>query len=1708
MKKFFAILVLVVCTTAIGSALDNTRVAIVGSDRALLRGLPVPGKEVAGKKSQSTLAMPCPGNMTINLASGECGRTIDQFGFGFPDIDVQNLSIFPNNNTDEVGATLYCPSGQTVYRRTFFHSGPTDMKLVSLYLGVYEAYNNPLVTFNFYSSGGQKIGTYTTNVPNMNQSVMFVPLPFDQQVYIPASSEYIMEVVTNAPYISVFKIGRNNDGNAPGYSEASISAPDCLSGGFQEEGPDDYSANSIVFGARAVPQDYKTINLSNGYKEGDFFPIGQHLMNYQVVDAAGNSTACSFMIQVNQFSGASGVMACNDKVNVALNDECATSLTPAMVLEGEQYGCFDDFDVDIFGTNGNSIGDVVTTSQSGQTLRYQVTGPNGNRCWGEILVEDKLPPQLECHDVYATCTTDLRPGSFVSPRVPVSAYIENGALDSEEPSVTTFDIDVAHLMGSTIQDLNIYLDITHGRVSDLSANITSPDGVTVPLFFDLNCIGQNMMITLDQTASSTFTDLQNTCDPADAAIAGNFQPFQSLDVFNGKPLEGKWKVTIFDQQSGNGGTVNQVHLIFIQQGAFVPFPVSGNVTYTHIENNTYVVNGADNCGSATLTYTDEVVQEDCASVYSKIVKRCWKGLDPKGNIADPCCQFIYVYRNSLATLQFPPNYDGLPGHEAALTCFDFGTTKPGTDITGKPTGDLCASVQILEPVDVKIDICDKSYKLLRTHKVLEWCSGQVIVHNQIIKVLDNEGPGLSCPDVVTISTDDHDCFASYVVPLPQIDSECSDEVTYFISYNYLNDNTDEFEDVNADQDTRMVTGLVKGENRIRWHVTDACGNSSECRFSVKVEDRVLPNAVCDQVTVASLTGNGRAKVEALTFDDISTDNCGIFGFAARKMTDACGAVNAEFAPFVEFCCEEVNTTVMVELLVTDIHGNSNSCMVEVHVQDKLPPYITKCPSDITIDCKADYNNLDVTGRPAYIDNCGVVEVTSKDAANINQCGVGLVSRTWTVKDGQGYTHSCVQRITLFDSNPFYVNQDDATDPDDDIVWPAHYTTEECHASLETEDLPAGFDKPVVVSDPCSIIAMHHKDQVFKLVDGACEKIIRTWTVIDWCTYNENNPIPGRGLYVYNQIIKLQNKTAPVFTEGCNDRTFSTFGNCKGLVEYSPEVTDDCTENKEDFIWKYELYNAAGTTLVLTGNTGTFSHELENGKYLIKWVVEDRCGNRSYCTYSLIVNDGKKPSPYCISSLATAVMNSDGSIAIWAKDFDRGAFDNCTPSNQLTFTFFGALPVENLRNVVHYFKGKGELATEAEYKDGVAQKWLPEFNTSGLLFSCADIPNGISQQIAVDVSVTDLSGNQDYCTVNLLLQDNTNFCPDNTSMYSISGKALFGTLPVEGVEVVLTSTLPEQNKTSKTSTTGAFMFQGLPGGFQYGLSMSDQRGFLNGISTLDLVMIQRHILGLDAFSDPRKVIAADVDNNGRVSSSDLIALRKGILGIASEFPNGQHSWRFIRADYKFPDLNQPFPFGEKYEYQTLNENKINQNFFAIKIGDVNQSATVNPDDRSTEIRSSKPLVLTMDHVNGKRGDLIRVPVMNATETEVYGFQYTMSFDPSMLTFEGVEGGKYVGEQNMGLHLTKQGLITTAWHYQTPVLLEGGEELFTLVFRLNTEMEHSIPVSITSKITPAAAYTSEMEGLPVVLVPRTGTIPSSISILGSGQWTATQRLVRIR
>ena len=58
---------------------------------------------------------------------------------------------------------------------------------------------------------------------------------------------------------------------------------------------------------------------------------------------------------------------------------------------------------------------------------------------------------------------------------------------------------------------------------------------------------------------------------------------------------------------------------------------------------------------------------------------------------------------------------------------------------------------------------------------------------------------------------------------------------------------------------------------------------------------------------------------------------------------------------------------------------------------------------------------------------------------------------------------------------------------------------------------------------------------------------------------------------------------------------------------------------------------------------------------------------------------------------------------------------------------------------------------------------------------------------------------------------------------------------------------------------------------------------NGVSTKDLVMIQKHLLGIELLVDPHDFIAADINNDGKISARDLLELRKLILGSNQNSP---------------------------------------------------------------------------------------------------------------------------------------------------------------------------------------------------------------------------------
>jgi len=146
----------------------------------------------------------------------------------------------------------------------------------------------------------------------------------------------------------------------------------------------------------------------------------------------------------------------------------------------------------------------------------------------------------------------------------------------------------------------------------------------------------------------------------------------------------------------------------------------------------------------------------------------------------------------------------------------------------------------------------------------------------------------------------------------------------------------------------------------------------------------------------------------------------------------------------------------------------------------------------------------------------------------------------------------------------------------------------------------------------------------------------------------------------------------------------------------------------------------------------------------------------------------------------------------------------------------------------------------------------------------------------------------------------------------------------------------------TDSTGAFQFEtSLIARKNYSIQLEKEGSILSGITTLDVVKLQRHILGIEPFTSPYQLIAADVDRSGTISVSDVILLRKLVLNLETTLPNS--SWIFINANYTFGNPEAPFfevytGDASAFPYKPLSKEVAPFKIIAIKIGDVNFSAT--------------------------------------------------------------------------------------------------------------------------------------------------------------------------
>ncbi len=871
----------------------------------------------------------------------------------------------------------------------------------------------------------------------------------------------------------------------------------------------------------------------------------------------------------------------------------------------------------------------------------------------------------------------------------------------------------------------------------------------------------------------------------------------------------------------------------------------------------------DNCGVVTPVLSKEVLTSlGCGAAVRQRLVRTWVAVDSAGNTSVPCTQVFELRAPQLDEVVFPPHLNGIEA--PALPCSTGPDTSPAQ--TGMPTLNGLPIVAenhcslLVSWSDEVVAGCGMSYAILRTWTVMDWCAPangqQILTYTQLISVQDNLAPQLNCPDSLLVNAAQPNCAATAILPPIDVSDACDSELSVQV----------QTPAGLLAQNGGVVPNVPLGVHTITWMAADACGNQATCTTILQVADQTAPVALCDELTTVSLDANGTASIFATSFDDASYDNCSEMTFAARRMDQP----DAPFAELVTFSCSDMLEPVPVVVQVRDAAGNANQCMVSVSVQDKVAPTIV-CPPDITIDCDEDASDLLLTGFAHVEDNCtafAAIYFENLEEVN-NNCGEGVIMRQFVVVDGAGLQSTCMQQITTHNKQPF---------TESDINWPAHYETYDCvsTASLHPDSLPAGFNRPTWQAPPCALIAFNYEDQVFEVAPPACFKIVRTWTVLDWCAYDPTANPPA-GLWQYTQEIRVYDDQPPIVT--CpKDTTVALGSDCTATFALATAEVIDCSPMID-----------LSANSVLGSGTGPFS-DVPQGTYVVTWTAMDGCGNSSSCAQTVSVRDLTKPTPVCINGLIVELSDTAMQVLTPAADFNLYSSDNCTPTESLVFSF-SENPADSLR------------------------KW-----------DCDSLGAR-----SVQIWVTDQAGNSDYCITYVEVQDNMSLCTQ-ASVAQLSGRLMTPDgQALAGATVHLNGYM---SRTAVTDAQGSFAFTGLPSGYDYSVWPEYQGAAVQGISTFDLVLLTRHILNLQPLDGPWSLIAADVNGSGSITTFDALKLRRLILGIDTDF-GSVPTWRFIPADYAFADVMAPWEFPEVASINDLAGTQL-IDFVAVKMGDLDGS----------------------------------------------------------------------------------------------------------------------------------------------------------------------------
>ena len=1383
-----------------------------------------------------------------------------------------------------------------------------------------------------------------------------------------------------------------------------------------------------------------------------------YTVEYEVFDAHGNGPiSCSFQIVINGYPDPVHVMVCNDEVQISLDQNCEIQMRTDMFLEGGPYKCYNQFEIYVNDSNYNGIN--VSNKKIGLLPgNYIVTitdaALNTNSCSTNMVVMDKIKPTIQCKcpeggefPVNSEWISELK-GKFTDKDKTFN--ISNKCYDfgTEEMlpqnGLHFYDVFPIYVSSSGNYDIKAQ-DNNEKSILGVYENYFDPSNVCKNLIAGGGGFENTVILHYLQPDKSVYLQ------------AGK----KYLIVVSDFETEylGNFSITI---NSSTGGHVYFAEALY-SDDCILQACYNSNTSYNFIvpvvyDNCDYNIELLEseikqglNCGTQVLVNTWQATDlggniATCTQEYLfqgfDFVNLEWpKNYDnlPFGNKMLECSENFPVdnFGNP------HPSYTGFP--KGIGTNCGFVEIFYDDEVYNLDCGKKILRNWIV--VDDCRGIVHKNVQIIRiTDSTLPTFCPQKnfsIPAKGYICNADVEIPEISCLE--------DNCCSDLKW---WITTDMNFLITGDLNNNGYFDNNEKW----------VLKNVPIGKYELCYHIIDCCGNEALQCILFEVYDATPPIPVCEQYKTVSLTVAGDAKIYAAGFNSGSFDNCKPVYFKVLRVNNnndydgGCSGLNGDDNPKTEiidvwyddevfFCCSDAGNQVMVSMRVFDIdpgfgpidpkrylfggdlYGHYNDCWSIVTVECKIPPALTCAPVEISCEESLDPNDNPKLW-PITTSICGV-DLSYTDSRDNSVCSANI-TRTWTAKSCTKTTQ-CKQSIKVIQTTAF----DPCT-----IVFPSDKQTH-CTGSL-----PAG-GFPTWDEYPCNVVTAEIiKEDTFKFVEGACYKILREWAVIDWCVYKTNvgaednvDVVTGArkldckkliidGYYRYTQVLKIVDFIPPVITteDLCFGFTDGCFAN---LVAVTATASDTCNTH-EEFWWKYKVenldcdcepiqvsynyYPKPATAKVGKRNLDRLDKvkeaklvmldPLPEGNYKVTWTVGDGCGNATTSEQIFTVVDKKAPTPVLVN-ISTATM-TNCMVEVCAITFDKGgcngncisSFDNCTPKEELYFTFGPVLPKlyedpvkwENqYKKYGRYFYDPvtGLISTEEKYLKGEAYAWDPERKTTCRVFTSTQLASEADHTQILEVYVWDQfaenelcdDNNYDFGVVVLSINTEDDDCPKAGSLVSGTIKSCNSDKGINNVTVTFDDS--EERRTSSTNSEGRFEIN-LPAN-TYEVSASKKIDGINGLSTLDLVIIQKHLLGLKPASDICKMAAMDINSDGKLTAADILYGRKMLLG----YSEAKSNYNFLSDQFILENTGNPtISLKDAYKMNiNVEKGKIVDyvDFSGILAGDVNYSAGV------IENRSGNKKYMVLDELELLRGETYEIPVYLSENAELSGMQFELLID---------------------------------------------------------------------------------------------------------------------